>query len=51
MDAATWRADAFAGAVEMVRQRQHQRRDEARIQREKRPIVEAMAAELVPGES
>ncbi|MCP2015491.1 putative type IV restriction endonuclease [Deinococcus sp. HSC-46F16] len=44
LDAETWRADAFAGAVETVRQRQHQRRDEARIQREKRPIVEAIQA-------
>ena len=44
LDAEAWRADAFAGAVETVRQRQHQRRDEARIQREKRPIVEAIQA-------
>lgn len=44
LDAETWRADAFAGAVEAVRQRQRQRRDEARIQREKRPIVEAIQA-------
>ncbi|WP_049783000.1 DUF4357 domain-containing protein [Deinococcus geothermalis] len=44
LDAETWRADAFAGAVEMVRQRQRRRRDEARIEREKRPIVEALQA-------
>ncbi|KEF34898.1 restriction endonuclease [Deinococcus sp. RL] len=44
LDAETWRADAFAGAVEAVRQRQRRRRDEARIQREKRPIVEAIQA-------
>lgn len=44
LDAETWRADAFAGAVEAVRQRQRRRRDEARIEREKRPIVEAIQA-------
>ncbi|MPY66310.1 DUF4357 domain-containing protein [Deinococcus sp. SDU3-2] len=44
LDAETWRADAFAGAVDAVQQRQRQRRDEARIQREKRPVVEALQA-------
>ncbi|MDL2342909.1 DUF4357 domain-containing protein [Deinococcus sp. MIMF12] len=44
LDAETWRADAFAGAVAAVRQRQQQRLDEARIHKEKRPIVEAIQA-------
>ncbi|MBI0446771.1 DUF4357 domain-containing protein [Deinococcus sp. DB0503] len=44
LDAETWRADAFAKAAEEVQQRQRRRHDEARIEREKRPIVEEIQA-------
>ncbi|WP_261664432.1 DUF4357 domain-containing protein [Deinococcus sp. Marseille-Q6407] len=46
LDAEVWAADAFAAAVEKVRSQQQQRRDEARIRREKRPVVEQTQAEF-----
>ncbi|RTR28990.1 DUF4357 domain-containing protein [Deinococcus radiophilus] len=46
LDAEVWAQDAFAAAVDTVRQRQQQRRDEARIRREKRPVVEQTQAEF-----
>ncbi|GHF92501.1 hypothetical protein GCM10017783_00320 [Deinococcus piscis] len=49
LDAEVWAQDAFAAAVDNVRQRQQQRRDEARIRREKRPVVEQTQAEFEIG--
>ncbi|MDO4262864.1 MAG: DUF4357 domain-containing protein [Deinococcus sp.] len=46
LDAEIWAQDTFAGAIQTVRQRQQQRRDEARIRREKRPVVEQTQAEF-----
>ncbi|ADY26737.1 Restriction endonuclease, type I [Deinococcus proteolyticus MRP] len=46
LNAEVWAANAFADAVETVRLRQQQRRDEARIRREKRPVVEQTQAEF-----
>ncbi|SEJ81707.1 hypothetical protein SAMN04488058_12039 [Deinococcus reticulitermitis] len=40
LDPAVWERDHFAQAVEGVQQRQQQRKDEARIRRDKKPIVE-----------
>ncbi|MFD1732153.1 DUF4357 domain-containing protein [Deinococcus malanensis] len=38
----TWKADAFANAVQDIKRRQQQRLDEARIRREKTAIVQAV---------
>ncbi|MDV6373555.1 DUF4357 domain-containing protein [Deinococcus arenicola] len=40
LDAEMWRADGFAGAVQVIRSRQQQRLDEARIRREKTAVVQ-----------
>lgn len=40
LDPAVWAEDRFAEAVESVHKRQQQRKDEARIRREKQPVVE-----------
>lgn len=44
LDPAIWEKDQFESALKNVSQRQEQRRDEERIRREKRPVVEAEQA-------
>ncbi|CAM3820915.1 DUF4357 domain-containing protein [Deinococcus frigens] len=39
LDAGMWRADGFAGAVQAIKSRQQQRLDEARILKEKTPLI------------
>jgi predicted type IV restriction endonuclease len=46
LDAETWRQDRFGYAVRLLRERQQRRLDEARIHREKQPIVEATQQEF-----
>ncbi|MBB6018859.1 DUF4357 domain-containing protein [Deinococcus radiopugnans] len=46
LDAETWRADNFASAVEGIKSRQQQRLDEARIRREKMPVVKKIQAKF-----
>lgn len=45
LDAEMWRADGFAGAVQAIKNRQQQRLDEARILKEKTPLVQAFQKE------
>lgn len=45
LDAEAWCKGAFEDAVRLLRERQQRRLDEARIQRDKRPEVEALQAE------
>ncbi|WP_254843006.1 DUF4357 domain-containing protein [Deinococcus marmoris] len=45
LDAEMWRADGFAGAVQAIKNRQQQRLDEARILKEKTPLVQAFQQE------
>ncbi|CAM3439191.1 DUF4357 domain-containing protein [Deinococcus saxicola] len=45
LDAEMWRADGFAGAVQDIKNRQQQRLDEARILKEKTPLVQAFQRE------
>ncbi|PNY81673.1 DUF4357 domain-containing protein [Deinococcus koreensis] len=46
LDVETWRADAFADAVQTIKSRQQQRLDEARIRREKTAVVEGVMAQF-----